>query len=149
MKSLFNDTYKQEVIDRINKLTPDTKPLWGKMRVEQMLAHSQNPLAMALGDKKFKKGLMAFLFGKIGKRQMIKDQPFKKNLPTAPDFIVKNEKKFNEEKEKLISLVERFGKADPDEIAKRPHSFFGKLTADEWNIMQWKHLDHHLRQFGV
>lgn len=149
MKNLFNVVDTNEIIERINKLTPDTKPLWGKMRVEQMLAHSQNPLAMALGDTKFKKGLMAFLFGKIGKRQLVKDEPFKKNLPTDPHFVVKTEKIFSEEKDKLTTLIQRFGNADPEEIAKRPHSFFGNLTADEWNMLQWKHLDHHLRQFGV
>ncbi len=149
MKSLFNTTYNQELIARINKLNPDTKPLWGKMRVEQMLAHSQTPLLIALGEQKLKGGLMAFLFGKIAKKQLVKDEPFKKNLPTAPSFIVKNERNFYEEKNKLTGLVQRFGKSNADEIAERPHPFFGKLTADEWNTLQWKHLDHHLRQFGV
>ena len=148
MKSLFDTAVTQEIVDRINKLTPDTKALWGKMRVEQMLAHAQTPLHIALGDKKFKGGLMAFLFGKIAKKNMVKDEPFKKNLPTAPSFVVKDERKFEEEKAGLIELVQRFSKEQKEKLDSRPHSFFGNLTADEWNTLQYKHLDHHLRQFG-
>ena len=149
MKNLFSANDNNEIIERISKLSPGTKPVWGKMRVEQMLAHAQSPLYVALGEKEFKGGLMAFLFGKIAKKQLVKDEPFKKNLPTAPSFVVKDERNFDEEKKHLIDLVQRFGKADPEQIAKKPHPFFGKLTADEWNLLQVKHLDHHLRQFGA
>ena len=149
MKSLFDAAVMHEVVDRINRLSAGTKPLWGKMRVEQMLAHSQTPLHIALGDKKFKGGLMAFLFGKMAKGKMVKDEPFKKNLPTAPSFVVKDERNFDEEKARLIDLVQRFSKEPKQNLDARPHSFFGKLTADEWNTLQYKHLDHHLRQFGV
>ncbi len=149
MENLFTPTANLEMVGRIGSLTSDTKPLWGKMRVAQMLAHCQKPLHVALGEKNLKGGLMAFLFGKIAKKQLLKDTPFKKNLPTAPAFIVKSEKNFSEEKNKQADMVQRFGKNDPEEIAKRPHPFFGKLTAEEWNLLQYKHLDHHLRQFGV
>lgn len=149
MKNLFDASVTQEMIDRINRLSPNTKPLWGKMTVSQMLAHSQSPLYVALGEKKIKGGLMAFLFGKIAKKQLVQDVPFKKNLPTAPSFVVKDERDFEEEKKILISQLQLFSKAGPTEIAARPHPFFGKLTAEEWNLLQYKHLDHHLRQFGA
>ena len=149
MKNLFTSTVNQDMVDRINKLTPDTKPLWGKMTVAQMLAHLQVPLEVALGDKDLKGGLMAFFFGKIAKKQLVKEEPFKRNLPTAPSFVVKGERNFNEEKKELIDLLLRFSKSDPEEIARRPHPFFGKLTKEEWNTLQYKHLDHHLNQFGV
>lgn len=149
MKNLFDAVDNNEIIERINKLTPDTNAMWGKMTVAQMLAHSQTTIEVALGERKLKGGLIGFLFGKIAKRKLVKDEPFKKNLPTAPSFIIKNERNFYEEKDKLIKLIQRFGKADPDNIAASPHPFFGKLTANEWNTLQWKHLDHHLNQFGV
>ncbi|MEO5783192.1 MAG: DUF1569 domain-containing protein [Ginsengibacter sp.] len=149
MENLFTAIANQQMVDRINSLTADTKPLWGKMTVAQMLAHCQEPLYVALGEKHLKGGLMAFLFGKIAKKQLVKDTPFKRNLPTASGFIVKTEKNFSEEKNKLVELVKRFGKNDPEEIAKRLHPFFGKLNAEEWNTLQYKHLDHHLKQFGV
>ncbi len=149
MKNLFNTLENQEVIDRINKLSSDAKPLWGKMTVAQMLAHSQTTIEVALGQRKLKGGLIAWLFGRMAKKKLMQEGPFKKNLPTAPSFIVKDERNFEEEKNRLIDLVRAFGGNNPEEIAKRPHPFFGKLTPDEWNILQWKHLDHHLTQFGV
>lgn len=149
MQSLFNSQDSQKVIDRINKLTPDTKGLWGKMTVSQMLAHSQTTLEVALDERKLKGGLMGFLFGKIAKNKLMKEGPFKKNLPTAPSFLVKDERVFENEKSKLISLIQRFSSSNPADIATRPHPFFGKLTEQEWNTLQYKHLDHHLTQFGV
>ena len=149
MQSLFNSTENNNIIERINKLSADTKQLWGKMKVAQMLAHSQTTLLVALGEKKLKGGLMGFLFGKIAKKQLLKDAPFKQNMPTAPSFIVKDEREFDVEKNKLIQLIQKFGNANAEEIAGRPHPFFGKLTKDEWDVLQWKHLDHHLKQFGV
>ncbi|HUS03789.1 MAG TPA: DUF1569 domain-containing protein [Chitinophagaceae bacterium] len=149
MKSLFEPGVTREMVDRINRLAADTKPLWGKMRVEQMLAHMQSPLRVALGEEKLMKGLMGFLFGKIAKKQLVTEAPFKKNLPTAPSFIIKEEKNFEEEKSRVIDLVQRFSTEPKEKLDTRVHPFFGKLSADEWNILHWKHLDHHLRQFGV
>jgi hypothetical protein len=149
MNSLFEPEITREIIDRINKLIAGTKPLWGKMTVSQMLAHMQPPLRVALGQEKLKKGLMGFLFGKIVKKQMVNETPFKKNLPTDPGFIVKEEKDFEEEKRKLIDLVQRFSAEPKENLETRVHPFFGKLSANEWNVLHWKHLDHHLRQFGV
>lgn len=149
MKSLFDPRITREIIDRINQLTPATPGLWGKMKVSQMLAHLQPALKIALGEHTLKKGLMSFLFGKMAKRQMVNEAPFKKNLPTAPSFVVKDERNFEEEKSRLIDLVVRFSIESKQALETRIHPFFGKLTAEEWNILHWKHLDHHLRQFGV
>ena len=46
-------------------------------------------------------------------------------------------------------LIDRFAAAGPKGCTTHPHSFFGPLTPDEWAILMYKHLDHHLRQFGV
>lgn len=146
---MFSTLDNQEIIERLNKLSADTKPIWGKMTVAQMLAHSQTTLEVALGERKLKGGLIGFLFGRIAKKKLGGDRPFKQNLPTAPSFIVKDERNFEVEKNKLQSLVQRFGTTDPEEIAQSPHPFFGKMNKEEWDNLQWKHLDHHLRQFGV
>jgi Protein of unknown function (DUF1569) len=149
MKSLLNQIDNKEIVSRINKLTANTKRLWGKMTVAQMLAHAQNPLCVAFGEKKLKRGFLGILFGKMAKKRMTGDAPFKKNMPTDKSFLVKEEKKFDEEKNKLIRLVLRFVTEGEAGISENPHPFFGKLTTNEWDILQWKHLDHHLRQFGV
>ncbi|MEO8766255.1 MAG: DUF1569 domain-containing protein [Ginsengibacter sp.] len=153
MKRLFDPVENNLVQARINKLTPGTQPLWGKMNVSQMLAHLQQPILIAFGQLKLKGGLIGLLFGKIAKRQMVNDAPFKKNIPTMKEFKFtgKNapEKQFLKEKDTLLSYVDRFIREGPGVIANKTHPFFGKLTIEEWDILQWKHLDHHLRQFGV
>jgi len=148
MKSLFNTEENNLKKERINKLTPHSQPLWGKMNVSQMLAHMQAPMLVSFGELKLKGGLMGFLFGKMAKKQMLMDKPFKKSMPTMKEFKVA-EKDFETEKNTLLSYIDRFVTEGPKIITKLPHPFFGKLTLEEWDILQWKHLDHHLRQFGV
>jgi hypothetical protein len=150
MKSLFNSADNKELINRINSLTPSSQAQWGKMNVSQMLAHSQEPLKVAHGELKLKRSIMAVLLGGVFKRKLTKDeQPFSRNLPTDKAFIVVDQKEFEQEKNKLVKLVEKFVQAGPAGITKEAHPFFGKMTPKEWDILQWKHLDHHLNQFGV
>jgi hypothetical protein len=150
MKTLFNTNDNQEIIDRISKLTPESKALWGKMNVGQMLAHNRMPLLAAYGQEKMsKRGLISFLFGKMAKKQILSPKPFGKNLPTDKKFIVVNPEKFEKEKQELIENVLLFKKNGPDKITKEPHGFFGNLSPEEWGALQYKHLDHHLSQFGA
>lgn len=150
MKTLFNAIENQAIVERINKLTPETKALWGKMNVEQMLAHNRMPLLAAYGiEKMSKRGLISFLFGKMAKKQILSEKPFGKNLPTDKKFIIVNPEKFEKEKQELIQNVALFAKNGPEKITKEPHSFFGDLSPEEWGMLQHKHLDHHLSQFGV
>src|SRR5665213_115765 len=148
MKSIFNEKDNEEFIARIDKLTPATPALWGKMNVSQMLAHCQVPLQIALDDLQIKRGLMGVLFGRIAKKQLISNQPFKRNLPTFKEAKITSEKDFNTAKQGLITLIKRF-EAGPAVLTKKPHGFFGELSPDEWDALQVKHLDHHLQQFGV
>lgn len=150
MKSLFNKADNQEILNRINKLTPQSQAQWGKMNVSQMLAHCQAPLNIAYGDLKIKRGLVGILFGSMFKKKMIKDEkPFDRNLPTVKVFIVTKQLELEIETNKLISLVKKFEQVGPQGITKDTHPFFGKMTPNEWDIIQWKHLDHHLNQFGA
>ncbi len=151
MKTLFTANENQEIINRINKLTPESKALWGKMTVAQMLAHARMPLLAAYGQEKMsKRGLISLLFGKMAKKQLVtQNKPFSKNLPTDKKFIIINPEKFEKEKQNLISTVMLFTKNGTNKITKEPHGFFGSLTPQEWGTLQYKHLDHHFSQFGV
>ncbi len=150
MKSLFNKTDNQDIINRINQLTPASQAKWGKMNVSQMLAHCQEPLRVAFGELKLKRGLISILLGSYFKKKMTEnDTPFTRNLPTDKAFIMVDKKDFELEKNKLIELLKRFEHTEPESITENTHPFFGKMTPDEWNIIQWKHFDHHLNQFGV
>jgi hypothetical protein len=148
MKSIFNSADSQEIIDRINRLTPESKGQWGKMNITQMLYHCTRPLLSATGELKTGRGLVSFLFGKMAKKKFTGDAVFSKNLPTDKKFLPVEGLIFTDEKERLITLVKKFSQEGKKIISSTPHPFFGPLTAEEWDIIQWKHLDHHLQQFG-
>jgi len=149
MNSLFDPTQNREIVQRIDRLSPATQAKWGMMNVAQMLTHAQQPLRVAFGELKLKITIAGFLFGKIAKRKLSKNEPWGRSLPTDKHFVVTELKNFDDEKRRLVVLVRRFADNGPGGIVNELHPFFGKLTPDEWDRLMWNHLDHHLRQFGV
>ncbi|MFN0276837.1 MAG: DUF1569 domain-containing protein [Chitinophagales bacterium] len=146
MKSLFDKTTYEEIGLRLQQLTHDTKPLWGKMNVSQMLYHCTLPLENALGKIHQEKS-GSFLL-RLFKSFLYSDRPYRKNLPTAKHFIVKDEKDFTTEKTKLLQdIKEAHEKGITGNWGEHPA--FGKFTNEQWGKVFYKHLDHHLRQFGV
>lgn len=146
MDSLLSIQNKTDMINRINNLKPDTKPLWGKMSASQMMAHCIQGFRSACGEIKLKRNFMGVLFGGMAKRSMMGDKPFKQGLPTDKSFIIKDDRNFEEEKQKLTGYVQKF---EAGTLTKDTHPFFGIMTTEEWDKLMTKHLDHHLRQFGV
>ena len=147
VKNLFDPSVNQEIIVRINKLTPDSKALWGKMNVGQMLAHLQVPIGVAEGTNKIKRTLFGRIVGPMVKSIIYNEKPFKRHLPTDPSFVMINsEKDFETEKQKLLEMVSNFSEKN---IVNEVHPFFGKMTKEQWSKGTYKHLDHHLQQFGV
>lgn len=149
MPSIFNHADSEVFIERINKLTPISQHIWGTMTVGQMLAHIQQPIRVALGEYKPKRTIIGVLFGGFAKKQLVNEKPFKQGLPTDASFVIENDRNFADEKAKSIILIKKLVEIGPDGITKDKHPFFGKLTAEEWDTLTVKHLDHHLRQFGV
>lgn len=149
MKNIFEPDSYNEIMQRIDKLQPNAQKQWGKMDLAQMLAHCSEPLYIALAEKPGQGGgLMALLFGKMAKKTVLEEKPFKHGLPTAKDFVQNEPKDFNTEKERLKGLVARLY-AGKDTMPTRKHPFFGQMTPAEWSRAMYKHIDHHLRQFGV
>ena len=147
VKNLFEPAVKQEIEDRINRLTSQSLPKWGKMNVAQMLAHLQEPMAIALDGKTVKANWLMKMIFPLFKSKLWDDQPYKQNLPTSPSFITYgSEKDFENEKQGLLNMVNRFTETN---IISDRHPIFGKLTKENWSKATWKHIDHHLQQFGV
>ena len=146
VKNLFDTTSKQEIIERINKLSPQSQAQWGKMNVSQMLAHCQMPLGVATGANKLKRNFILSLIGPLFKKQLYNETPFKRSLPTDKSFIITDPKEFQTEKQNLIDMINSFSEKT---MSGEPHPFFGKMNKEEWSKGTWKHLDHHLQQFGV
>ncbi len=143
MQNLFNAAVYNNIISRINGKK------WGKMNVAQMLAHCKGPVKVSLADKKMPRMLMGILIGWMIKPKLYNDSPWKQSLPTAADFIIKDEKDFEKEKQELPGLLNKFYTARLTGVGKFPHPMFGKFTPDQWGMSLYKHMDHHLQQFGV
>lgn len=149
MASIFDKNDNAVLISRINALTPETQPLWGKMNVGQMLSHCQAPIDVAFGNVKLKSNIIFLLLGRILKKKILAAPMFKKNSMTEPSFIRTGEYDFEKTKAELISKVKRFAEEGTSCIKVEKHPFFGKMSFEEWDNLQWKHLNHHLKQFGV
>ncbi|PBQ31636.1 hypothetical protein CNR22_07595 [Sphingobacteriaceae bacterium] len=150
MESIFHRETVQKYIDRIHSLTPQTQAQWGKMNVAQMLSHCQAPIKIASGELVPKiHPVIKFLFAKNAKKQLLNDPEFKRNLPTFREAKVVDQRVFEVERTRLVNMITEFQQKGPAGLTKAPHPFFGELQVSDWDFMQVKHLDHHLRQFGV
>ena len=149
MPSIFNREDCQVFINRINAITDSTKPLWGKMNATQVMGHCAVSFYMVMGKMRMKRGLIGLLFGKLAKKLIVSDKPFRKSSPTAKEFIMPDGKDFEEEKAKLIAAITDLNEKGPTAVKAGPHPFFGRLTLAEWDALICKHLNHHLEQFGV
>ena len=149
MASIFNKQDCQIIIDRINKITPSATPLWGKMNATQVMGHCAVSFEMATGRMQMKRVFISYIFGRLAKKMIFSDKPFKKSTPTAKEFIMPLGKDFEEEKAKLIAAIKDLNDSGPDAVKAGPHPFFGTLTLAEWDALIIKHTDHHLTQFGV
>ena len=147
--SLFVKSDREALLARLASLKPDSQRQWGTMACAQMLAHCQQPLRVAIGDLQLKRGLIGFLFGGMAKRKLLADKPWGRGMPTAPEFKVAGSGDFERERSTLVALVKRLGEGGPAALTQAPHPFFGELTVEECDGLQWRHLDHHLRQFGA
>jgi hypothetical protein len=149
MKSLFDKSTYYEITQRLNSLSLASQRQWGKMDVAQMLAHCKAAFTVPLSDKKMPRSFLGLMVGWMIKAKLYNDSPWKKNLPTAPNFIIKGERDFEKEKQELFGLINQFYNGGPANVGKFPHPMFGTYTPEQWGKSMYKHLDHHLRQFGV
>ena len=149
MPNIFDSTTSSDIFRRMEKLQPDSKALWGKMTVAQMLAHLMATFEIAMSEKKINRTFFGLLFGKMAKKKMMHEKPIDKNLPTDPSLVRNGEYNFEEERFKLSMAMHHLLSSGEAGLSKFPHPFFGKLTNEEWGVGLWKHIDHHFNQFGV
>ncbi len=149
-KNLFEADAAAEVRRRVACLRPDGERLWGRMDAAQALAHCSASLELALGERRPPRKLLGRLVGRIIKPLALgDDKPMRRNSPTVDGLEVGDERDLETERRRLCELIDRFAAAGPAGCTAHPHSFFGRLTPREWAVLMYKHLDHHLRQFGA
>jgi len=149
MSSLFQQEGLQQMVDRINRLTPDTQRQWGKMDVAQMVAHIRLPLEVGMGKIELPDMFIMKLIGPMIRKSIFSDKPTKKNSPTADILRITGPRDFNTEKTALLQTLNDFiAQGNQGKLVEK-HKYFGKMNTEEWGTFQRRHLDHHLSQFGV
>jgi hypothetical protein len=150
MNTIYQSETKNKTIERLSNLKSDQKGLWGKMNVSEMLAHVSDGFRTPLEDRKPTPN-GNFLMHSLGKF-MVMNMPFPKNAATHPETDPQNKgtkpESFEKEKQKLITILDRFQQSKNGTLAKT-HPTLGKLSHEQWGKLMTKHVDHHFRQFGI
>ena len=149
MKNLFEQQTVNEVISRIDRLQPISQRQWGKMDAAQMMAHCSITLDIASGRLNLPRLLLGRLVAPFFKSIYTNEKPFRKNGPTGKELVVADQRDFAREREQLKVKLLEFHKGGEARCTRHPHPFFGSLTPQAWSRGMYKHLDHHLRQFGA
>lgn len=150
MNTIFDAGYPDEIEKRLSQLHENTGPLWGKMNASQMLAHCNVSYNMVYDTTQPKPGFLKRLLLQIFvKKVVVSATPFKRNSPTGPEFIIKDSRDFETEKQLLLANIQKTQHYGSDYFQGKSHINFGTLTLEEWHTLFHKHLDHHLSQFGV
>lgn len=127
MKNIFNQLHLEEILNRIDKLSPISKPQWGKMDVAQMLAHCSSFQDIAMGLSFPARGWLGILIGNFVKPIFYNDKPLAQNMSTIPDILIVDEKDFETEKKILKQKIITFQNNGPEKCTTHPHPFFGNL----------------------
>ena len=149
MKNLFEPDTVNEVVTRIDQLQPTAERQWGKMNVAQMLAHCSSAMDMALGTSNLPRVFVGRLIGRWVKSIYVNENPFSRGNPTAKELVISDQRDFLREQTRLKEKVKQFQFGGEANCTRHPHPFFGTLTPQEWARGMYKHVDHHLQQFGA
>ena len=149
MKNLYERESVDEVISRIDSLKASSPRQWGKMDVAQMMAHCSATMDMASGRLNLPRIFIGRLIAPFFKPIYTNEKPFSKNGPTDKKLVIADQRNFQREQEQLKTKVRQFHEGGEAKCTRHPHPFFGALTPQAWARGSYKHLDHHLRQFGA
>lgn len=149
MRSILNESDRAALVGRMRSLSASSTARWGRMTVTEMLRHLRLSAQMAVGELEVasanKRPFQMFPL----KHLILYALPFPKGAPTAPELLHPGEAaSFEEEREAVLTFLNRIG-TGPQEGAGAAHPLFGPLSWREWGAATYKHVDHHLKQFGA
>ncbi|MCX6141307.1 MAG: DUF1569 domain-containing protein [Candidatus Kapabacteria bacterium] len=148
--SIFLPETHTALLARLDALTPTTPHVWGTMSPAQMLAHVNVSYEYTYGERSdVPPWFMRFILKTFLRPLLVGEKPYAKNSRTAPSMVMKQEKDFDAEMKRLKNYMQRIYDEGSAAWNNRKQVTLGVLTSEEWSNLYWKHMDHHLRQFGV
>jgi hypothetical protein len=151
MKNWLDADHAQALLARLEKLAASNKPRWGTFSAHQAICHLAEPVRIALGEKQAAQ--LASPLARPGLAQFVTwIAPWPKSAPTVPEFLpgkgMTSPTEFERDLQTLVSLLHRFS-VWPANHNYAPSPVFGRLSNRAWGRLMWRHMDHHLRQFGA
>ena len=146
MNTLFDQDARARLQTRLDRVTAESRPRWGKMNAEQMLAHLVEAMRMALGEFPTRPTKLITRFPPF-RQLLVYWIPWPRGLPTGPELLPSDRRSIEDSKRDLTRLVTLVGENTNAEWPDHPA--FGKLSRRGWGVLGWRHIDHHLRQFGL
>jgi hypothetical protein len=146
MRSIWQIDRRRELIDRIGALAWDRRAEWGRFTASKMVCHLADSLRMAMGDLKVAPKHLPIRYPPL-KQLIIFVAPFPKGAPTAPELLAREPREWADDVADLQALLAR-ASAISDTKAWPEHPAFGRLSHRAWGVLIYRHMDHHLRQFG-
>ncbi len=148
MRSILDETARRDIVARVERLSGDSQRQWGTMELPQMLAHAADALRIAVGDINVDKARGLLRFAPM-RYLMIYVLPWPKGKAQAPrEARTTAPTDWEEDRATLLALIDRFATTPPSD-APPLHPLFGRMTARDWDVFSYRHLDHHLRQFSA
>jgi hypothetical protein len=148
MPSVLDPRDREKLLRRLDSLTATSVRQWGQMAPDAMLLHLCQSARMALGELPVRsKDRRAFQTFPL-KHLFLYVVPFPKGVPTARELLPVQPADLETERAQLRTLIERLGEG-PKDGPGPVHPLFGPLSRREWGVLNYKHADHHLRQFGA
>ena len=148
-KSFYDSATYEALLERIEGLNSATEPGWGRMNSAQMLAHCAEVAEVAGGKQLVGTPWFVRLMGGLIKRMVVSDKPYPRDSRTHPQYVMSGSVDFDEQKVRLLGILAELKEAGPEGAEQARHELFGQITAEEAGWVAFKHLDHHLEQFGV
>jgi hypothetical protein len=153
VKDLFDPILLEDTKQRILQLRLESEQQWGSMAVAQTLAHCTSGIEMAMGVIHAKRApFPANLLGPLIKPLVFRDdKPMRRNSPSSPELFSANptQCELQRERSRVIAAIDSYPSQGAACCTSYPHPFFGPLNPEQWAILMYKHVDHHLRQIGV
>jgi hypothetical protein len=149
MKLLFKEDVYEDALDRIEKISADTKAKWGSMDAAQMMAHCSEIQEVSNGKALENTPFIARLFKGMIRKMVVNKTPYKRSTQTHPQYLKLDAEEFDASKVRLLNALAQFKTENSEGPSKHVHPLFGEMTHEEKGWGMYKHLDHHLSQFGV
>jgi hypothetical protein len=149
MSTLADPSVRDACLARLARLTPSAARRWGRMTAHQMVCHLNDSFDVAAGTKH------ASPASSLLQRTLVKwvalrtPLPWPHGVPTRPELEQGSGGTPPAEWETDCAALNRRIAEFTNRQQFAQHPVFGTMSPSDWFIWGYRHVDHHLRQFGA